>query len=298
MVATCTPVVGSSEIACPGCHRRLVAPIDQRVRMVCCPKCDYAWNLWDKTETGPYREICQHWKIEESIAHDDADCDDRSTRPTLHEIDLPAAATVADAPFESRTEVLDLLVIEDDKDFCYLMRNSLERAGHRAAACMSAEAALSVLRQSSFDLITTGQMLSEGMTGLQFVQSLRQQGISTPVIMVTGYGEERLAEDARRAGVIDFIVKDLALTYLAELPQRVTEAMARFRADHVRRSGSAMCLSCKRELFLRDDGFTLCSACVSMDIPKRPRVRTHRAVWEQTMTSCGWTVQEILDREG
>lgn len=65
MVATCTPVGTSSEIACPGCNRKLVAPVDQRVRMVCCPKCGHAWDLSDKTETGPYREICQRLRIED-----------------------------------------------------------------------------------------------------------------------------------------------------------------------------------------------------------------------------------------
>src|SRR5438477_9237482 len=104
------------------------------------------------------------------------------------------------------SDKLDLFLIEDDDDVAFLMRKSLERAGHHVSRCRTAADALIVLGQSPFDLALLDQRLPD-MAGLDLLHTLAREGISVPVLMVTGFGDEHLATRVLRAGALDYIVK-------------------------------------------------------------------------------------------
>jgi DNA-binding response OmpR family regulator len=118
---------------------------------------------------------------------------------------------------------LSLLLVEDDEDIAILMRRSLERAGHHVTVCDSAGAALVVLRHSSFDLIILDQWLP-GVKGLDLLQMLNREGRVTPLIMVAPLYDENLPAQALGAGALDFVVQDGGLSFLNELPERVSNA--------------------------------------------------------------------------
>jgi two-component system OmpR family response regulator len=119
---------------------------------------------------------------------------------------------------------LHLLLVEDDDNIAFLMRRSLERAGHQVTRCATAEAALLVLGHSRFDLISLDQILPD-MRGLELLQTLRREGVNTPVIMVAPYADESLIAQALRAGALDFVVQDGGLSFLNELPERMSNAV-------------------------------------------------------------------------
>lgn len=129
------------------------------------------------------------------------------------------------------TDALRLFLIEDDDDVALLIRKSLERAGHQVTRCRTAADALIVLGQTSFDLALLDQRLPD-MGGLDLLRTLTREGIAVPVLMVTGYGDEHLAASVLRAGALDYMVKDPALTFLADLPKRVLESVTRYRLEH------------------------------------------------------------------
>jgi PAS domain S-box-containing protein len=125
-------------------------------------------------------------------------------------------------------ESLKLFLVEDDDDFSYLMRKSLERAGHHVSVCHSGADALIVLSHTNFQLVLLDQKLPD-MSGLDLLQALHREAIATPVLMVTGFGDEQLAAQVLRAGALDYVVKDRALTFLTDLPKRVHESITRYR---------------------------------------------------------------------
>src|SRR5271170_1771993 len=129
-------------------------------------------------------------------------------------------------------ESLKLFLVEDDDDFSYLMRKSLERAGHQVTVCHSGADALIVLSHANFHLVLLDQKLPD-MSGLDLLQAVHREGIATPVLMVTGYGDEHLAAQVLRAGALDYIIKDRALTFLTDLPKRVDESITRFRLQQM-----------------------------------------------------------------
>ena len=132
------------------------------------------------------------------------------------------------------TETLRLFIVEDDDDFAYLMRKSLERAGHQVTVCHTGADALIVLSNTQFHLVVLDQRLPD-MAGLDLLQTLNKEGIATPVLMVTGYGDEHLATQVLRAGALDYVVKDRALTFLTDLPKRVQESVTRHRLQQTNR---------------------------------------------------------------
>ncbi len=132
------------------------------------------------------------------------------------------------------TEALRLFLVEDDDDVALLIRKSLERAGHHVATCRTAADALIVLGHGNYHLVLLDQFLPD-MEGLDLLRALVREGISVPVLMVTGKGDEDLASQALRAGALDYVVKDKALTFLTELPKRVSESVTRHRLQNLNR---------------------------------------------------------------
>jgi PAS domain S-box-containing protein len=124
-------------------------------------------------------------------------------------------------------ESLRLFLLEEDDEIALLIRKALERAGQAVTRCRSAADALIVLGHGAFDLVLVGPRLPD-MTGIELLQALAREGISVPCVMIAG-GDEQLAARALRAGALDYVVRDTALTFLAELPKRVHEALTRYR---------------------------------------------------------------------
>ena len=61
-----------------------------------------------------------------------------------------------------------------------------------------------------------------GMSGLELQEHLNQQGVSLPVVMITGYGDIPMAVRALKSGALDFIEKPFTEQ---ELLDRVNEAL-------------------------------------------------------------------------
>jgi PAS domain S-box-containing protein len=127
-------------------------------------------------------------------------------------------------------DALQLFLIEDDPEQSLLIRKHLERAGHQVKCCRSGVDALTILASTTFDLIILDHFLID-MNGLELLQQMAREGIAQPVLMLTGKGNERIATSALRAGVCDYIPKDLGLDFLNDLPKRVTESVKRHRLE-------------------------------------------------------------------
>ena len=128
------------------------------------------------------------------------------------------------------SDSLRLFLVEDNDDEAFLIRKSLQRADHQVTRCRYAADALIVLAQSTFDLVLLDQGLKD-MEGLELLHRMNREGIVVPVLMITGRDEAHLAIRALKAGALDYIVKDQAMQFLAELPKRVAESVRRHRLE-------------------------------------------------------------------
>ncbi len=92
---------------------------------------------------------------------------------------------------------VDILLVDDDQETLTLFRDSLEAAGARVRAVMTAADALREHDVRPPDLLVTDLGLP-GMDGLELLQIIRAKSPSIPAVAVTGYA--RLGDRARALG--------------------------------------------------------------------------------------------------
>jgi len=103
-----------------------------------------------------------------------------------------------------------ILIVDDEATIRASLVESLTREGYDITAAESGEEALARTHAQKFDLVVTDLKLP-GVSGIEILQALRNQGNSTPVIMMTAYGDVDTAVSAMRLGAYDFIPKPFKL---------------------------------------------------------------------------------------
>ncbi len=147
---------------------------------------------------------------------------------------------------------LEILLVDDDALDRAAAKRALKSAGlaahiREADSCV---AAMSLLRAQTFDCAFMDFQLPDG-DGLDMLRDIRAEGIHTPVVMLTGHGDEQIAVDLMKAGAADYLSKSrltpeaVAQTlrhairihraeqsaYQAERKLRVSERLVREMAD-------------------------------------------------------------------
>lgn len=77
-----------------------------------------------------------------------------------------------------------------------------------------------------FDFILLDYSMPQ-MSGIELLKKFREIDIRTPVIFLTGHGNEMIASDAIKLGAFDYVVKDTKLIYLERLPSVIREAKSK-----------------------------------------------------------------------
>src|SRR5438477_11088422 len=123
-----------------------------------------------------------------------------------------------------------ILYVDDDPTIGLLLEDTLLRAGHLAIGARSVPQALQTLAHGESELIISDFKMP-GMTGLEFLNLLREEAYDIPLIMVTGYASIEHAVQAIKAGASDYITKPVRPE---QLEHAVTKALhvARLRKEN------------------------------------------------------------------
>ena len=111
-----------------------------------------------------------------------------------------------------------ILVVDDDKNICELLRLYLENDGYTVSLAYDGESALKVFQEFRPDIILLDIMLPK-MDGWQVCREIRKTS-ETPIIMVTAKGETFDKVLGLELGADDYIVK----------PFETKEVVARIKA--------------------------------------------------------------------
>jgi DNA-binding response OmpR family regulator len=104
-----------------------------------------------------------------------------------------------------------ILVVDDDLPLVEVLTRSLMDDGYFAIGTTDGEEAISILHMASFDLILLDIQMAR-VSGEEVVQVLRQQSISTPVVIMTGRSKAR--EYAQKLDVAGYLAKPFDLDEL------------------------------------------------------------------------------------
>jgi two-component system, OmpR family, alkaline phosphatase synthesis response regulator PhoP len=118
-----------------------------------------------------------------------------------------------------------ILVIEDNEDLAYGLRNNLEIEGYNVEVSTDGASGLDRARELRPDLVVLDLMLP-GLDGYRVLRAMRDDDLEMPVLILTARGEEADKVRGFRLGADDYVTK----------PFGVLELMARIEAL-LRRSG-------------------------------------------------------------
>jgi FixJ family two-component response regulator len=110
-------------------------------------------------------------------------------------------------------------IIDDDDALCASVVDLLRSAGYRAEQYSSAETFLTSSNLSSLDCILA-DIHMPGMSGLDLLQKLHEQGITTPVILITALPDKHLDDEAISLGAQCLLRKPFETTSLLECVER------------------------------------------------------------------------------
>ena len=101
-----------------------------------------------------------------------------------------------------------LLLIDDDPNTLASLSRAFRLAGHEATVCDNALRAAELIRNANFDLILS-DVVMPGKTGMEFLEELKQAGVKTPIVLISGQANIEMAVKATRLGALDFLEKPL-----------------------------------------------------------------------------------------
>jgi len=102
-----------------------------------------------------------------------------------------------------------LLIVDDEANTLASLSRAFRLAGHEASVCDNAGKALELAKAQTFDLILS-DVVMPGKDGLTLLEELKQQGVTTPVVMMSGQAHIEMAVRATRLGALDFLEKPIS----------------------------------------------------------------------------------------
>src|SRR6266480_4126903 len=117
-----------------------------------------------------------------------------------------------------------ILVIDDDDQIRHLLLD-IFKEGYDCWEVSSAEEALLVLAQESFDLVISDINMG-GMSGLELIPHVHSISPVSIVVMISGQNNIEAAIEALRAGAFDYIMKPFDIRHVEAAVERALKQAA------------------------------------------------------------------------
>ena len=116
-----------------------------------------------------------------------------------------------------------ILIIEDDEPTGAFIAQGLREAGHAVDLAPDGREGLSLALSGAYDVLVVDRMLPH-IDGLSIIQTLRAEGQSMPILILSALGEVDDRVEGLRKGGDDYLVKPFAFS---ELLARIDALMRR-----------------------------------------------------------------------
>ncbi len=122
------------------------------------------------------------------------------------------------------------LIVDDEHDIRELLVVTLGRMGLRTDTAPNLAVAREMLSTVAYDLCLTDMRLPDG-SGLELVAEIATRFPTTPVAVITAYGNVEAAVEALKSGAFDFVTKPVDLTVLRGLVRQALDLNTRRQAN-------------------------------------------------------------------
>jgi signal transduction histidine kinase len=130
----------------------------------------------------------------------------------------------------SATEPISVLIIDDAPADRSLVERSLKRElpNIDVRTAVTRDDLHIMLDKRHFDVIVSDYMI-RGFTGLDVISDVRERGLDTPIVILTGTGTEQVAIEAMKRGVADYVIKNAH--HIKRLPTTVLRVIQSHRLE-------------------------------------------------------------------
>jgi two-component system, NtrC family, response regulator HydG len=101
-----------------------------------------------------------------------------------------------------------ILVIDDDRDMCLLLKRFLSKHGYEVEEANTAKRATELLDATEYDLVLCDFRL-DNTDGKTMLVKIKEKYPQMPVIIITGYSDIKIAVEVMKLGAFDYITKPL-----------------------------------------------------------------------------------------
>ena len=155
-----------------------------------------------------------------------------------------------------------VLLVEDEEALSLFLSDSLRKEGYEVELAFDGDSALEKARALPIDLIILDVMLPK-RDGLDVCETLRQEGFSRPILMLTARSQTKDTVEGLKIGADDYVTKPFEMTelmarvgaLLRRVPPQETFSFGAFRVDfkgtEVTRDGKSVGLSAREFQLLR-----------------------------------------------
>jgi DNA-binding NtrC family response regulator len=116
-----------------------------------------------------------------------------------------------------------VLLVDDDEAFRHVLARELSRLGFAVSTAGTGAEGLRAALETSPDIVLLDLQLPD-TSGLAVLEGIRDAGVATQVVMMTGHGSIDTAIESIRKGAFDYVVKPCPLE---ELEVRIARAIER-----------------------------------------------------------------------
>ena len=117
---------------------------------------------------------------------------------------------------------MKILIVDDEKAIRNTFKEILEFEGHEIALAVDGVEGLSMATSDNYDIIFS-DIKMPNMDGMELLDKLNEEGVESPVVMISGHGSIDSAVECIKKGAYDFIQKPLDLNRILITLKNATE---------------------------------------------------------------------------
>jgi two-component system cell cycle response regulator len=115
-----------------------------------------------------------------------------------------------------------ILIVDDNRDICEVLKKFMEKSGHSVECSYTGEEAVRKIKTGRYDIVIT-DIVMPGIDGMAILKYIRVNNPDIEVIAMTGYGSIESAIGFMKAGAIDYIAKPVNMDHLEIIVRKALE---------------------------------------------------------------------------
>jgi PAS domain S-box-containing protein len=142
-----------------------------------------------------------------------------------------------------------ILMVEDEELYRKAFTRFVEEEGlqYDCTEAESVSEARSILSSEKFDIVLADYSLGDG-TAFDILDLVKD----TPIIFITGIGDEKVAVKAWKAGAYDYLIKDFERNYIKAIPITIENAIKHKKAEEQIRLLTGAVMSTDDSVYITD----------------------------------------------